>query len=111
MTGRRDGFGIVEALVALGLAAVAFGALAAATQVATRALRRAAARQAATSAAAERIESLRAGARGSGGDLVAGPPEVARVWRHVPGRGRPDRVAVETECDGSRLALGSAMWP
>lgn len=112
MTATKKGFGLVEALVALALAAIALGALAASTQTATRALRRTAARQAATAAALDRLESLRAGPRGSGNDLVPGGTHpVARVWRHSPGRGRPDLLAVEVECDGTRLALGSAAWP
>jgi type II secretory pathway pseudopilin PulG len=111
MTAGRAGFGVVEALVALALAAVAFGALASATQVATRALRRAASRQAATAAATARLETLRAGARASGHDVLAGTPAVTRVWRHVPGRGRPDGLRVDTECDGSRVTLESAVWP
>lgn len=111
MTRGRQGFGVVEALVALVIAAIAFGALAAAAQVATRALRRTAARQAAITAGLARLETLRAGPRAAGSDLTAGPPAVALSWRHVPGRGRPDRIAVDAACDDTRLALESAVWP
>lgn len=111
MTGGRDGFGVVEALVALALAAVAFGALAAATRTATEALRRTSARQAAVAAALGRLEALRGGPRDSGSDLLPGSPSVARAWRHVPGRGRPDLVEAEATCDGSRVTLGEALWP
>jgi len=111
MTGRPDGFGVVEAIVALALAAIAFGALATSAHVGTLALRRSSARQATASAATERLEALRAGPRHSGDDLVTGPPAITRVWTRTPGRGRPDALAVEAECDGSHLALRSAVWP
>jgi len=109
MTPDRNGFGLVEAIVALALAAIAFGALASSAHVCTQALRRSSARQAAAAAATDRLETLRAGPRHPGSDRVAGPPATTRVWRHVPGRGRPDLLAVETECDGSRLGLRSAV--
>ena len=111
MTVRERGFGLVEAIVALGLAAIAFGALAASAHVATRILHRTATHHAATTAALERLEALRAGGRTSGSDVLSGLPPVARTWRHAPGRGAVDRLAVETDGDGARMALGTAVWP
>lgn len=111
MTATRAGCGLVEALAALALAAIAFALVAASVRVGTWALRRAGAHQAGTTAALERLEALRGAPRAAGTDVVPGPPVVARAWRHVAGRGRPDTIAVEAECDGARVALGSAVWP
>jgi len=111
MTRASSGFGLVEALVALALAAIAFGALAASAHVAVQSFRRSAAHQAAGIAALDRLEALRAGARASGADTVPGPPVVSRAWRVAAGRGRPDDLTTDAQADGSRVILETRAWP
>jgi Tfp pilus assembly protein PilV len=106
------GDSLVEVLVALVLVAITGGALAAVTATSGRAL--VAARRDATgvSFAVGRLETLRAGPRTHGAD---GAPldgvDFARTWTVVPGRGRPDALAVDVRWPGHAIALGTAVLP
>jgi Tfp pilus assembly protein PilV len=106
------GASIVEALVALALAALAVGGLAATAATSVRGLVRARHDATALTVAAERLEALRAGPRGSDGDArLADGTVFARTWRTTPGRGRPDQLDVTVAWEDHRLELGSEVWP
>jgi len=112
MSGRR-GSSVVEALVAAALGGVALGALAASGALAVRAL--AAVRDTGTALvlASERLESLRAGRRIPGRDVVRAAAGTAfnRAWTVERGRGRPDRLAVDLRWPGGVMQLESEAFP
>ncbi len=107
------GSSIVEVLVALALAAVAAGGLAATAGTSVRALVQARGDAAALTLATERLEALRAGPRADGADATVAPDGAtfARTWSVSPGRGRPDRASASVTWNAHRLDLESEVWP
>lgn len=100
---------MLVALVLTALAAGAFAAVAATSGGALVAARRDAD---ATQLAVERLETLRAGLRQAGSDIVTrGAVGLARQWTVTPGRGRPDTLAVTITWPGHRLALDTVAAP
>jgi Tfp pilus assembly protein PilV len=109
---RRAGFAVVEALVAMVLAAVAVAGLAAATAAAVRHLQVARTRCTALALAADRLESLHAGPRDAGSDEidVAGTRYV-RTWSSDPGRGGPSALRVEVDWADGHVRLEGGAFP
>lgn len=116
MTARRlsgeSGVALVEALVALMLAAVGAATLCAAAAAAVRHVRLARERSAAVALAVDRLEALRAGAREGGSDEidVAGT-RYTRDWRSAGGRGAPAALHVEVVWAGGHVRLESGAYP
>jgi len=112
MTGTR-GASVVEALVGAALAGVALAGLAATAQVSVRALTLAHQGAAALAVAAERMETLRAGPRADGADLVTAGDGTgfARRWRVVDGRGAPSGITVDVGWGTHAFTLASEVWP
>ena len=110
--GRVAGFAVVEALVALLLAAVAVSALTASAAASVRHVHRARQRSVALARAADRLEAPRAGPRDSGRDEVdvAGTPYV-RTWTSDGGRGAPVRLRVEVAWPDGHVGLASGVFP
>jgi Tfp pilus assembly protein PilV len=112
MSGER-GSSVLEALIAAAIAGVAASALAATGADATRAVRLARQTGDALTAATDRLEALRATARGDGNDRVSardGTP-FARQWTVEAGRGTADRLEVEVRWSGRRLRLATRAFP
>jgi hypothetical protein len=102
----------VEALVALGLAAVAAGTLAAVATASGTALVTARRDGVATALATERLDGLRAGPRTAGSDAASSAGSTfARRWTASDGRGRPDGLGVEVAWPGHRLVLATEALP
>ncbi len=103
---------IVEALVGIGLAALALACLAAGAAFGIRHVDLARQRALALSAASERLEVMRAGPRTGGSDtIVAAGTRFARTWNADDGRGGPSLLAVEVAWNGRRIVLGSRALP
>lgn len=104
---------VVEALVAAALAGVALAALAATTALARRALVTARDASTALVVAADRLETLRAGARGAGGDVLTAPGGTVftRTWTVVGGRGRPAELRTRVVWAGRVLDRATEVWP
>jgi Tfp pilus assembly protein PilV len=108
----RAGFALVEALVAMVLAAVAVASLTAASAAAVRHLQVVRARSIALALASDRLESLRAGPRDAGSDEidVAGVRYV-RTWSSEPGRGGPSSLRVEVGWAEGHVRLEGGALP
>jgi hypothetical protein len=100
-------------LVALVLTALAAGGVAVVAATSGRAL--SAARHDATGAslAVERLERMRAGARGGGADVVVGSDGTAYVrrWSAVAGRGRADALDATITWASCSIALATEVAP
>jgi Tfp pilus assembly protein PilV len=109
---RTSGFAVVEALVALLLAAVSVAGLAAAAAASVRHVRVARERGAALALAADRLEALRGGPRDRGRDEldVAGTRYV-RTWTSDGGRGAPVRLEVEVVWPDGHVRLETGAYP
>ena len=106
------GFALVESLVALLLTAIVLAALSAGATAGVRFVRDARNRSAAVVLAADRLEALRAGPRGSGDDeVVAAGVPFSRVWRSEGDRGGLVHLEVEVNWAGGRVALESEAFP
>ncbi|HXJ36720.1 MAG TPA: hypothetical protein VMS22_22010 [Candidatus Eisenbacteria bacterium] len=107
------GSSIVEVLVALALAAVAAGGLAATAGTSVRALVQAGRDAAALTLATERLETLRAGPRADGVDstVASDGATFSRTWAVSAGRGRPDQLATSVTWGPHRLDLETEVWP
>jgi type II secretory pathway component PulJ len=107
----RDGFTVVEALVALVLASLAAAALAASVSAGARGLAAARALDRGVVAAQDALAPLTAASPTSDADTLAGMPPLAREWTVEPGRGRPTSLAVEVRWDSHSLTLETSQWP
>jgi Tfp pilus assembly protein PilV len=109
---QRGGFAVVEALVALLLAAVAVAGLTATAAAAVRHVRLARERSAALALATDRLEALRAGPRGAGRDEIdAAGTRYVRTWTSDGGRGAPVRLQVEVGWPDGHVSLESGAYP
>ena len=108
----KDGFSVVEALVALLLTAVALAGLTAAAATTTRQLRLARDRVSALELAAARVDALRAGPRGSDADEVeSAGTRFSRTWQVEEDRGGPARLHVEVTWPDGHVILDSRAFP
>jgi Tfp pilus assembly protein PilV len=108
----KDGFSVVEALVALLLTAVALAGLTAAAATTTRQLRLARDRVSALELAAARVDALRAGPRGSDADEVeSAGTRFSRTWQTDEDRGGPVRLHVEVTWPDGHVILESEAFP
>src|SRR5262245_15007121 len=106
------GFAVVEALVALVLAAIAVAALTAVAGVGGHHVRLARERGIAIALASDRLDALRAGPRDSGSDaVVVAGTRYTREWSSTGGRGLPVHLEVEVTWDGGHAALASDAFP
>lgn len=105
---RRAGFSVVEALIATLLAGIALAGLATVAAVSSRALRQARDTTVAVTLAGETLETLRAGPRQNGADVVtdAAGTRFTRRWSARGGRGRP--AALSSRVDWSGHAVDAA---
>jgi hypothetical protein len=112
---RHTGFALIDALVAMGLAALALGALALAAGVGTYGVRLARDSGTAIALAGARLEALRAGPRGDGTDVTPAPDGTAtaftRRWWVGGGRGTPAALAVEVTWGTRALVLATEAFP
>ncbi len=104
----QRGSSVVEALVALALAGIAMAGLAGTAAGAVQQLRLARARDVAVGLAGSRLETLRAGPRSDGTDVVG--PFVRRWWAD-DGRGEADLVDVEVAWGTRVVRLSSEVSP
>ena len=108
----KGGFSVVEALVALGLTAVALAGLTAAAATSVAHVRLTRERATALELAASRLEGLRAGPRTSEADTVeSAGTTFTRSWEVDDGRGGPARFHVEVTWAGGHIALSSGAFP
>jgi hypothetical protein len=110
----RDGFTVVEALVALVLASLAAAALAAAVSAGARGLAAARTLSRGVVAAQDALGPLTATSPTgptSDTDTLAGMPPLRREWTVEPGRGRPTSLAVQVRWDSHALTLETSRWP
>lgn len=106
------GSSILDALVGIGLAALALACLATAAAFSIRHLDLARQRALALTIASERLEALRAGPRADGSDtIVAAGTRFARTWIADDGRGQASPLAVEVVWGAGRVVLGSRVLP
>jgi hypothetical protein len=110
---RSSGSSLVEALVGAALAAGALAGLATAAGLATRGLGLARDTSVALGLATERLETLRAGPRGDGGDtVVSGTGTVfERRWSVRGGRGEPVRLTVAVGWAGREVTVETEAFP
>lgn len=109
---RPAGFSVIEALVGTALAGLALAGLASVAGLATRGLVLARDTTVATALAQERLESLRAGPRVTGTDVVTGVgASFARRWSGAPGRGLPAPLAVDVTWGSHQLTLATEALP
>ena len=108
----KHGFSALEALVALGLSAIALAGLATTAGLAVRSLRTAHGFDVGLALATARLEALRAGPRADGEDVtVVDGTRFTRRWQATDGRGRPTSLAVEAGWDTHRLSLETECLP
>jgi hypothetical protein len=107
----RDGFTVVEALVALVLASLAAAALAAAVAAGVRGLTTARVLDGAVVAAQDALAPLTTAPGTAGADTLSGTPPLAREWTVEPGRGRPTALVVRVQGDSHTVALETSRWP
>jgi Tfp pilus assembly protein PilV len=106
------GGALAEVLVALVLTAIAAGALAAVTTAGGRALVAARRDGTATALTATRLESLRAGPRTSGADVVVyDDVPYGRRWTAGAGRGRPAPLDAVVVWPGRQVDLATEAAP
>jgi len=108
----QAGFAVVEALVALLLAAVAVAGLTTGAAAAVRHVRLAHERGVALGLATDRLEALRAGPRDMGRDEIetAGTHYV-RTWTSEGGRGMSVHLQVEVGWPDGHVGLESGVYP
>jgi Tfp pilus assembly protein PilV len=115
VSGRRriDGFSIVEALVAAGLAGIALAGLSTVALLARRSLVQARDTSVALALATERLEALRVGPRVDGSDVrvATGGTRFTREWTVAEGRGGPTEVRVEISWRERVLAVTTEVPP
>ncbi len=113
MTGQRShGFAVVEALVALLLAAIAITGLTVAAAATVRHIQLARQRSLALGLAADRLEELRAGPRDAGHDEIdVGGTRYTRTWTSDGGRGAPVRLQAEVAWADGHIDLESRAYP
>ena len=98
--------------MALGVVALAAGAVAAVAATSGGLLVAARRDAAASSLARERLDALRGGPRDDGADTVAAAGALfTRTWTTTPGRGSPDRFVVTLAWPGHGVALASEALP
>jgi len=112
MTGRR-GSTVAEALVGLGLAAIALAGVAGVAGLATRSLRLARDMGIAVALGAERLERLRLAPGADGADTMSGADGTvfSRQWSHAGGRGRPTRLSARVTWGRHVLDLRTEVPP
>jgi len=107
------GSAVAEALVAMGLVAMACAALASTGGLAVRSLALARDTATAVSLATGELEALRSGPRASGSDRQVAVDGTAfdRRWAVAGGRGLATRLDVDVRWPGHRVALRTAVLP
>jgi type II secretory pathway pseudopilin PulG len=106
------GFSIMEALVGVALAGMALAGLASVAGMATHGLVLARDATVATALAQERLESLRAGVRADGTDVVTtSGVTFTRRWSGARARGLPAPLSVDVGWTTHRFALATEALP